>query len=514
MENLAYELLEADSQTDSAPDLDIVILGAGLSGIGIAGALRRAGYDNFTILEASSTLGGTWRDNIYPGVGVDVPSFSYQFSYARTGNWSSFYPRGSEVLGYLHDCVERFGIRDRIEFNRRVEEIAYDEHRGWWVLNGPGQRVTARYVIDAVGPLGTPVTPAIAGAEEFDGDVGHTARWDSELDIAGRHVAVIGTGASAVQLIPAIADTVGSLTIFQRTPAMVFPRLNPRIGRLARAAFTRLPITLSAACAVSDRYLDLLTMVSVHHAKAPAASRFMEFINRLWIRTQVRDRELRRKLAPRYGFFCKRPSVSNTYYRAFANPAVSLVADPIERITANGIRTSDGQHRNFDAIVYATGFLTTEKENTPPIPTYGRSRESLSEFWQQNRFQAFEGVSIPGFPNLFRAYGPYSLTGSFAASVEIQATHIIRVLDEARRRGAKVVEIAEDANRRNFETVMERQSKTVFMSGRCDGSNSYYFDERGDAAVFRPYTTLAAKRRARQFPLTNYTFTAVPRAEG
>lgn len=514
MENLAYELPEAAPSTASEPDLEIVILGAGLSGIGIAGALRRAGYENFTILEASSSLGGTWRDNTYPGVGVDVPSFSYQFSYARTGNWSSFYPRGAEVLGYLHDCVDRFGIQDRIEFSRRIEEIAYDEQHGWWVLNGPDVHVTARYVIDAVGPLGTPVTPSIAGAEDFEGDVGHTASWDDELDLAGQHVAVIGTGASAVQLIPAIAGTVGSLTVFQRTPAMVFPRLNPRIGSITRAMFTRFPSTLAAACALSDRYLDVLTMVSVHYSKAPAASRFMELINRLWIRTQVRDRALRRKLTPRYGFFCKRPSVSNTYYRAFSDPSVSLVVEPIERITSTGISTSDGQHRKFDAIIYATGFLTTEKENTPPIPTYGRSRESLSEFWQQNRFQAFEGVSIPGFPNLFRAYGPYSLTGSFAASVEIQATHIIRILDEARRRGAKVVEITEVANRRNFETIMERQSKSVFMSGRCDGSNSYYFDERGDAAVFRPYTTLVARRRARQFPLTNYTFTSEPRAEG
>ena len=518
-EPLSHEPLSQEPRTAGPRHHEIVILGAGLSGIGAAMQLYRAGLIDFAILERADDTGGTWRTNVYPGVGVDVPSFSYQFSFERRTSWSHWYAAGYEIKAYLDDCVRRYRLRSRIRFGANVTAVVYDEERRLWEFRGhddpergdrPVVIATARYFINAIGPLGQPKLPEIPGLADFAGKTIHSAEWDSEYSLTGKRVAVIGTGATAVQIVPSIAAAVRDLVVYQRTPAMVFPKLNPRIGRGSRFVLEQVPLAEPAARLLSDWSLELTTLAAVHYSRLPLGGRLMEWINHAMLWFQVRDAELRASLRPRYGFYCKRPSVSNSYYPAFSRRNVELETAPIGAITQTGITTSDGNHREFDVLILATGFLTTEPDNTPPVPIIGRGGASLREVWSRERLHAYQASTVPGFPNAFCTFGPYGLTGAFTFMVEIQVQHAIRVIKEARRLGAATVEIKPSANRRYFDGLMRRQQRTVFFSGRCSGSNSYYFDPHGDVSLFRPSTAFVARHRVPKAPLSDYIFHVDP----
>ncbi len=493
-----------------APDHHVAIIGAGLSGIGMGIALRRAGIEDFVILERADDVGGTWRDNVYPGIAVDVPAQAYQFSFELNPDWSRVFARGAEVKGYVDHCTDRYGVRPHIRFGADVTARTWDEDAQLWRLAVSGEEVTARFVISAIGPFLEPKEPSIDGVADFQGDVLRSARWDDDVDLAGKRVAVIGTGASAVQIVPRLARRAARLDIYQRTPIWVGPKFDPQTPRVVRALYRRFPAVQETVRRVATRGVEagLVTGV-VEYARWGWVGRVGAWAGReLWYRQQVPDPELRARLTPDYDIGCKRPAVSNTYLRTFTKPNVELVTDPIARITPTGVQTADGEVREVDAIVLATGFwLATDPEPFEARPVRGRDGFDLAAFYRDHRPMSYESVSMPGLPNHFMIFGPYGWTGgTWHVLVEVASTHIVRVLQAAQRRGATTVEVRRDAAERWTAEAEDKLSRSLWHAGNCSTSNSYYFDRHGATTFLRPSSSGQAFRAARTFPLDDYVF--------
>ena len=497
------------------PDHEIAIIGAGLGGLGMATALKRAGFEDFVIFERAGDVGGTWRDNTYPGIGVDIPVFAYQFSYELKPDWSRFFPKGHEVKEYIDNYVAKYGIHPHIRFNSEVRSRTWDEENQLWRLDVAGREVTARFVISAIGPFVDPKPVGIPGLDDFEGKLIHSARWDHDYELAGKRVAIVGTGASAVQIIPSIAKDVARLDVYQRTPIWVSPKFDPKIPDLLKRLFARLPFTERIARFFASAGTEfIIIFMTLNYRRLPFIARLIEGANRRFLARQVKDPEVRRKLTPSYGMGCKRPAVSNHYLRTFNRENVELITDQIERITPSGIRTVDGEEREVDAIIAATGFyLASDPENFRRTPVRGRDGFDLATQYERERLKAYESISMPGLPNHFMIFGPYGWTGaSWHVLVQTASTHIARVLGECRRRGATWVEVSEEATDRYHAKVLERMSGSLWNSPRCAGANSYYFDHHGDVPYVRPSSGREAAKAARTFPLDDYRYRTLPAA--
>lgn len=491
-----------------APDHEVLIVGAGFGGLGAGIKLKEAGIDNFVILEQSSDIGGTWRDNTYPGVAVDVTSFTYSYSFEPNPNWSRAYAPGVELKAYADHCADKYGLRPYIRLNTRVDSAEFDAvNHLWRGVLADGSIVTARYLVGAPGLLTQPKLPDIPGLADFAGKTLHTARWDHDYDLTGKRVAVIGTGATSVQLVPAIADSVASAAVYQRTPIWISPKPDILIPRVMKRMFGRVPMTQQVLRALTTAVTEaVMTIGIVHYKQVPLMVRTIEAVCSAHLRMQVRDPELREKLTPKYGFGCKRPSFSNDYLRTFTRNHVDLVTDGIEKITATGILTKDGTHREIDALILATGFKVFEKGNTPPFPVHGVDGTELGEWWDTQRYQAYQGVTMPNYPNLFLIAGPYGFTGGcYFQLIENQTRHFLRCHREARRSGATWVEVKQDAHDKYFDYVLRRKKDTVF-NNNCGASNSYYFDKHGDSAILRPSSAPEAWWDSRTFRLSDYEY--------
>jgi cyclohexanone monooxygenase len=491
------------------PDHEVLIVGAGFSGIGAAIGLDRAGMTDYLIIEAGDGVGGTWHWNTYPGIAVDIPSFSYQFSFEQSTEWSRTYAPGRELKNYAEHCVDKYGLRSRIRFATKVLAAEFDDRADLWrvQLDAAGGVLTARFLINASGVLTTPKLPEIDGVDTFGGVTIHTARWDHSQDLTGKRVAVIGTGASAVQVIPEIAPKVAQLTVFQHTPIWCFPKLDLPLPAPVRWSM-RLPGGKALQRLTSQAYVEATFPIAAQYFTVFPLAKRMESAGRAYMRRQVRDPVVREQLTPRYAVGCKRPGFHNTYLSTFNRDNVHLVVDPIARITPTGVVTADGTAHEVDVLILATGFKVMDSDNIPTFAVTGAGGQSLSRFWDEHRLQAYEGVSIPGFPNLFSIFGPYGYVGSsYFALVEAQTHHIVRCLTRARRRGATRVEISEAANARYFDEMMSKRHRQVFWQDSCRLANSYYFDKNGDVPL-RPTTTVEAYWRSRRFDLDDYRFTA------
>src|SRR3954447_3337233 len=371
--------------------VEVAVVGAGFSGIGAAAALRRAGFDDLVLIEEGDGVGGAWHWNTYPGIGVDIPSFSYQFSYRQRPDWSRVYAPGRELKAYAEDCVDTFGLRSKLRLNTLVDTATWDEDADVWRLGtADGDEIVARHVVGATGVLTKPKPPDIPGLERFAGTTLHTARWDHSLDLRGKRVALIGTGASAVQVVPAIAPLVEQLTVFQRTPIWCLPKLDGPIPRGARGALRWIPGARWAARALSQTLVELTFPVAAHYASVLPMARWSKGIALRHLRDQVHDPDVRDKLTPRYDLGCKRPGFSNDYLRTFNRPNVAVETAPIAEITAEGVTTADGARGPFDVLVLATGFKVFETGNMPPYPVTGAGGLDLETFWTTNRFQAYQ----------------------------------------------------------------------------------------------------------------------------
>jgi cation diffusion facilitator CzcD-associated flavoprotein CzcO len=377
----------------------------------------------------------------------------------------------------------------------------------WRLTADGGAEITGRYVVMAIGGLERPKMPDIPGLDGFGGTLMHTALWDHDVALTGKRVAVIGTGATSLQLVPAIVDDVEHLTVFQRTPIWVFRKTDAAVGALGRRIMGRKRIrsvirvvgTVATEVAMSGMLTGPTWVVN-------STRRLLEAPARRWMRSQVDDPETREKLIPRYGLGCKRPSMSNDYLKTFNRADVSLVTDSIERVTDKGVLTADGVEHEVDVLICATGFKLWEKGSVPPFPVAGREGLDLEEFWDQNRYQAYQGVSVPGFPNVFMITGPYGFVlGSYLWMIEATAAHLSRTIAESKRRGAIECEIRQEVHDEYFRKCLKRQERNFLFTPTCAGSNTYYIDDKGDSP-FRPSTHGEMYWQNRHFDLDSYHY--------
>ncbi|MFJ9370338.1 flavin-containing monooxygenase [Nocardia sp. NPDC101769] len=504
--------MSATNGSQPRPTHEVVIVGAGLGGIGAGVALRRIGVENFVLVDKWPKVGGTWLTNTYPGVAVDIPSPVYNFSFQPRSHWSRFFAPGTELQRYAEEVVDRQGLRGKLRLGSGVVRGVFDEERDVWrIALEDGAEITARYVIGAVGGLEQPHNPDIPGIGDYTGKIMHSSRWDHDYDYRGERVAVIGTGATALQVIPELAKEVAQLTVYQRRAIWIGPKVDFPMGPVANAVLNFAPLQrtvrfvgnvgvnagLGAGLAISN-YPRLTSMGMTAAETAMKAFLF----------SQVRDPELRRKLTPDYRFGCKRPSISNSYFKTFTLPHVDLVTEAIEHFTPTGVVSADGREREFDMVLCATGFKVMEKGYTPPYPIYGRDGLELGEFWDEHRFQAYQGVSVPRFPNAFLIVGPYAYApGSYIPLIESTSAHAARVIGEARRRGATRVEVRQQPHDEYFARMDRRAKRTHLFTQGCITSNTYYINYQGDGAAFRPSTQLEMYWENRHFPLDDYRYT-------
>jgi cation diffusion facilitator CzcD-associated flavoprotein CzcO len=488
---------------------EVVIVGTGFGGMGAAIQLGRLGIESILMLDQADDVGGTWHLNTYPGIAVDIASVTYSYSFEPNPRWSRLYAPGAELKAYARHVADKYRLRRFMRFRSTVERVVYDPRSRLWTVHVAGQEaVTARILILATGYLSHPKRPDIPGLDSFAGKVIHTAEWDHEYALEGKRAAVIGTGATAVQLLPEIAPRVRHMVVFQRTPIWVAPKIDPVIPPALRGVFERLPISQRMARMASSTLLELMMVTgALHNKQLPFLTRSMEKRCAAHLARQVEDPELRRKLTPGYSFGCKRPTFSNDYYPTFLRDNVQLVTDPIDHIEPDGIVTTGGQKHVIDTLVLATGYKVWERGNFPAFDVIGKDGQELGAWWDANRFQAYEGITVPGFPNLFNLPSPYSFTGlSYFFTIEGHMKHVARCLGEMKRRGARSFEITREANDEYLRDMKGRLASSVFLNGNCASANSYYFNQHGEVSLLRPMPTALALWRAGHFPLSHYRF--------
>jgi cation diffusion facilitator CzcD-associated flavoprotein CzcO len=480
----------------------VAIIGTGFAGLGMAIRLKQAGIEDFVVLERADDVGGTWRDNTYPGCQCDVPSHLYSFSFAPNPEWSRTFSRQEEIWDYLRECAERFGINPHVRFDHEVLEAAWDDESSRWCLQTPHGELTADVVVSGTGALSEPSIPSVPGLEDFEGAAFHSARWDHDFDLEGKRVAVVGTGASAIQFVPRIQPEVESLHLFQRTPPWVLPHSDRPITDRERGAFRRLPLLqrLTRSAIYWARETFVLNFVNQRVAKLP------ERIGRRHLRRQVPDPELRRKLTPSYTFGCKRALISNDYYPALAEPNVEVVTDGIAEVRPHSIVGADGTEREVDAIIFGTGFRV---HDMPVIERVrGRDGLTLAERWRDS-MQAYVGTTIAGFPNFFMLLGPNTGLGhtSVVVMVEAQIAYVLDALHAMDQRGWQSIEVREDALLAYNQRIQEGLRGTVWNDGGCA---SWYLDGSGRNSTLWPSFTWRFRDRTRRFDPAPYV--AVSRA--
>lgn len=490
-----------------AEQLDAVIVGAGFGGMGAAIELNRAGYDNFAILDREDDLGGTWYVNHYPGLAVDIPSTSYSYWFEPNPYWSRLHAPGEELKRYADHVADKYDLRRYMRFSTTVESARWDEDaQVWRVALAGGETLTARFLITATGYLSQPRIPDIPGVSTFEGKMIHTANWDHSHRLDGRRVGIIGTGVTAVQLIPELADKASELTVYQRTAIWVVPKVDFPIPPAVQRLFVRFPLIQRLLRLVTDALAELgISTAVVHYRWFRPVNVAATKLSKMHMFASVRDKALRRKLTPDYEFGCKRTTFNNEYYRTFTRPHVHLETAGINRIDPDGIVTTDGRKAPIDTLVLATGFDLWDA-NFPAIEVVGRDGRNLGKWWRENRFQTYEGVSVPYFPNFLNLASPYAFTGaSFFTMMECQMRHMNRLFGELRRRGSSMFEVTEEANGRYFNRISERLGDMVFFRGNCASSRSYHF--RGNATIVRPSSRRKAIRESTRFELNDYALT-------
>ncbi|MEK6787746.1 MAG: NAD(P)/FAD-dependent oxidoreductase [Pseudomonadota bacterium] len=495
------------------PDHEVVIVGAGISGLGIAIRLKEKGIESFIILERADQVGGTWRDNRYPGIAVDITSFTYSYSFEQNPNWSRIFAPGSELQHYTERVAAKYGIYPHIRFKVSVCRAEFDEQDHYWrIETDSGDVITARHLVSATGGLISPKMPDIKGISDFKGKIIHTGHWDESIELKGKRIAVIGTGATAVQLLPEIAPLAKRLDVYQRTPIWLLKKPDHALPGWLKSTFRLLPAAQRIVRAGTDVVSESLMVVSaIYYRQAPWLVRRCEEAGIRNMKEQLPNRpDLWEKLTPKYGFGCKRPSFSNEYFKIFSRENTDLITAPIDRITEKGIQTSDGVEREIDVLILATGYRVFEKGNLPSYKVLGRKGQEIGTFWEENRYQAYEGLTVPGFPNFYVMLGPYALIGtSYFKMAEGNAIHAVRCIQEAMKRKATCAEIRQTVHDLYFEDIQRRQKNTVFLNHNCSLSNSYYFDKHGDAPMLRPSTSVEMLWRAKYLPMDNYRFSRV-----
>lgn len=491
-------------------EIDILIVGAGFAGLGMGIRLRQAGLDNFLILEQASGLGGTWYDNRYPGAACDVPSHLYSYSFENNPNWSREYATQAQILAYLERCADKYGVRPHMRFRRKVVGARFDEGRGVWsVQTEDGRTYTARVLIASCGALSRPAYPQLQGLTTFQGPMFHTARWRPDAALEDKRVAVIGTGASAVQIVPELAARVRSLSVFQRTPGWVLPKPDNEIGVAARARFAKHAWLQKLARLIQYVRLEIGAPTFVRSPKWLDLGRVFERMALRHLDQAVADPSLRAKLTPAYRIGCKRVLLSNDYYPALQRDNTELVTDPIREVTRTGITTGDGREHGFDAIVLATGFQAAEM--FAPFAVRGRGGRELGELWKQGA-EAYLGTAVSGFPNFFMLIGPNTGLGhnSLVYMIESQIAYVLDALRTLRERDLKTLEVQKPVQDAFNRRLRGKLARTVWATGGC---HSWYQTRTGKITTLWPGFTFEYRWRLRRFDLHNYELEPLAKRE-
>ena len=481
----------------AGPPPRIAILGAGAGGLCMGARLKQAGIDSFTIYEKSDGVGGTWRHNTYPGCACDAPSHFYSFSFAPWSEWDRLFAAQPQILEYFEWVADQFGLRSHLRTNCAVVDARLDQDDGVWRLRTEhGDDIEADIVVSGLGQLDVPFVPDFAGRDTFVGTAFHSARWNHDHDLAGEQVAVVGSAASAVQFVGQIAKTVEHLTVFQRSPNYVNPKPDIVYSDTVKRLFRRVGLLRRAHRAQIWWFLERNWW-----AFKPGTKRAlkMEAAFHDYLASQVADVELRAKLTPDYPIGCKRILIQNDYLSTIASDGVTLVTEPIERVTTDGITTADGTHRRFDTIIYATGFETTSF--LKDLEVVGRKCESIHDVWRQGA-EAYLGLAVPGFPNFFLLYGPNTNLGhnSIIFMIECQVRYIMRVIDAWRTEGQPLLDVSSSAMER-YEQEIERAMRDMVWATGC---SSWYKNDAGKVTNNWPRTTTGYWLRTRRDDLSAF----------
>jgi len=476
-----------------AGNLDAIVIGAGFGGLTAAIKLKEAGFDRVVVLEKGDRIGGTWRDNTYPGACCDVPSRLYSLSFALNPEWSRSFSPQSEIRDYMERVAGQFGVTDKFRFNTEVEKAQWDEAAGLWrVTVKGGETLTAPILISGLGQLNKPGYAGIPGRDSFAGESWHSARWRHDIDLKGKTVACIGAGASAIQYIPEIAKEAGKVVVFQRTPNYIVPRKDREFSAFEKWLYRTFP-----AVDRGQRWLIWKLMDMRFEAFKLGTKQAEKFKSDAlaYLDEVVKDPVLKAKLTPDYPIGCKRVLVSDDFYQALVRPNVELVDSAIKTVTANGVLTADGVEHPCDVIIYGTGFITTDFVN--PVEILGREGKSLSDAWKDGA-EAYLGVTVSGFPNLFMLYGPNTNLGhnSIIFMIEAQVDYAVKAMQALKSRGARALDVRPDAFAR-FNTQLQKDLTETSWAGSCSSwyktaSGKITNNWSGDTATYRKMTAQPA----------------------
>jgi cation diffusion facilitator CzcD-associated flavoprotein CzcO len=476
----------------------VLIVGTGFAGLGMGIRLKQAGFHDFTIVEQAASIGGTWRDNHYPGAACDIPSHLYSFSFEPNPGWSRSFSAQEEILAYMNRCADKYGLRPHIELNTEISRAEWDERAGVWdVRTKDGRTFRAQALVSGCGGLSRPSYPDIPGLSSFEGKKFHSSRWDHSYPLEGKKVGLIGTGASAIQIVPAIAPKVSQLAVFQRTPPWIIPKPDVAIPSAVKATFRLAPP------------LQALARTAIYWILESRASAFVMNPKRLtraepdalkYLASRVKDPVLRAKLTPNYTMGCKRILLSNEYFEALQRENVALVTDAIDRVTPAGVRTADGQEHRFDALVCATGFQAAEA--VAPFQVRGRGGRELNDEWKDDA-QAYLGTTVAGYPNLFLIVGPNTGLGhnSMVFIIESQVEYILSALQTMKAKSLQYVDVKPAVQRAYNARLHERMAKTVWSTGGC---KAWYTTRDGKNTTLWPGFTFEYRLRTRRFDPASY----------
>jgi len=477
--------------------VEVLIVGAGFAGLGAAIRLRAAGITDVAIVERGSEVGGTWRDNQYPGAACDIPSNLYSFSFAQNPQWTRGYSGSREILEYIRGLARGNDLLPLIRFQHNVEALSFDGGKGLWTVTLTGRDpIIARSVVMAQGPLSNAGFPNMRGIESFKGKMIHSARWDHSYDFAGKRVAVIGTGASAVQIIPELVKVADKVKVFQRTPGWVLPRLDFQSPEWTKALFKKLPFSQTAVREAMYWVHESMALGMIWNTPM---TRALEMLGTRFREAQVKDAWLRRQLTPDFKIGCKRVLMTNDYYPALQQPNCELISWPIANLSEQGIRSVEGIEHQVDCIVFATGFEVSK--NGTPFPVHGLGGRDLNAEWSRGA-QAYKSVQVSGYPNLYFTFGPNSGPGHNSALVymESQIDYIVRSVGQVAGGQLKYVDVRADAQKKYNEGIQKRLAKTNWNSG-C---KSWYLSEDGFNSTMYPGFATQFARQMASFELRDY----------
>jgi cation diffusion facilitator CzcD-associated flavoprotein CzcO len=478
----------------------IAVVGAGFGGVGTAVMLKRAGYSNVTVFEKGERVGGVWNYNTYPGAACDVPSNLYEFSFAPNPRWSRRYAPQAEIQAYIEDVARREGVFDRIRTSTEVERGTWHEERAKWVLQTSAGEHEADVLVTACGQLSVPSIPPLPGLDSFTGPAFHTAEWRDDVELRGKRVAVIGTGCSAIQTVPAIQPLVEHVDVYQRSPGWTLPKMDFEYGERTKRLFERLPVLRRIDRAGTFAFLETATAAMTSR---PWLLPVFRAVARRQINKAIKDPELRRKVTPTDEVGCKRIMLTDDWYPTLTQRNVELVTDRIAEITPTGIRTGDGRERPADVLVLATGFKS--HAFVAPMEVEGPGGRTLAEEWQDVA-RAYLGLSVPGFPNMFVLYGPNTNGGAVSIIHQLESGigHVIAALEELDRRQADRIEVTRDTAEAFDRELRDALAGTVWHAG-C---TNWYVDENGNDPSQWPWQWTAYRRRTARLEPGAYEISA------